>query len=514
MSCQQIYFKTNEKQMLQSDFLFTGYSEDFSPLITVRKRTFLKKLSGCVVKFYLPILISLLPYQALAQVDTFLPAPVKNLPLPRKNFIASSFVITLDTVGMENKETTFQGKKFAFKNITEKLQYAVNLAIQKGGGTIRIPKGNYYINKNVVIDPYRSGPIAISIYGNGSIIAPVYVENQQLVCIMTKCYSNPVKYELRVEDLEFDGKYFFGNTGDFFKSRKNPPGLAVCAIAALNLKYVHIANCKFRNLYGQAILVASQDFNKNSDTSIRAQYAEVYNNIIYNCWGQQFFETPNKQFDHYGDGILLSCVAKGAVFNNIIYNNLYETQFYGRCGIATDFQTENIQIIRNRIHGYDRNLHFENSRGGMQIRYNKMTGSEVGILVWPMNTHLKHQNPLSIEYNYISNWGIPMNFQTAARVMSKYSGLINFFSDSKIHEGSVVRFNTIEYTSQGFYGIFPERNPDRLLFLLSCQQQKVQFSNNKFITVQKDSKKPTIFIKYPNITFTKNTYPGVLLKKN
>jgi hypothetical protein len=422
----------------------------------VRISSRFKKLRGGLVKGYLSLFILLFSHQVFAQVDTFLPPPVKKLPAPRKNFIPSSFVITVDTAGVGRKETNFQGKKYSFKNITDKLQSAVNLAIQKGGGTIRIPKGNYYINKNVVIDPYRSGPIAISIFGNGSIIAPVYEENQQLVCIMTKCYSNPVKYELRVEDLEFDGKYFFGGTGDFFKSRKTPPGLAVCAIAALNLKYVHIANCKFRNLYGQAILVASQDFNKNSDTSIRAQYAEVYNNMIYNCWGQQFFETPNKQFDHYGDGILLSCVAKGAVFNNIIYNNLYETQYYGRCGIATDFQTENIQIIRNRIHGYDRNLHFENSRGGMQIISNKMTGSEVGILVWPMNTQLKHQNPLRIEYNYISNWGIPMSFQTAARVMSKYSGLINFFSDSKIHEGSVVRFNTIEYTPQGFYGIFPE----------------------------------------------------------
>ncbi|MBK8683652.1 MAG: hypothetical protein IPN26_00985 [Bacteroidetes bacterium] len=120
---------------------------------------------------------------------------------------------------------------------------------------------------------------------------------------------------------------------------------------------------------------------------------------------------------------------------------------------------------------------------------------------------------MSIENNYISNWGIPMNFQTAARVMSKYSGLINFFSDSKIHEGSVVRFNTIEYTSQGFYGIFPERNPDRLLFLLSCQQQKVQFSNNKFITVQKDSKKTDHFYKVPQHYIYKEYVSGSFAQK-
>lgn len=458
---------------------------------------------------YLFLLLLSLEVQG-ALVDTVLPPINGPMPKPQKNFIVQHSSSRVDTAGMPFRYTVYKGKKIKFKNITAELQKTIQTVIANGGGTVYIPKGYYCIDKTIEINPQHAAAMSITIDGNNSIIAPIYENNKAIVCLKATCWSKPVLHEIRIEKLHFDGIYFVGETQHFFDTRKAPPGMAVNAISVLNYRYIHIANCTFRNLYGQAIYIFNQDLNKNTDTTIRASYAEVYNTMIYNCWGQQFYQTPNGNFDYYGDGILLSSVAKGAVFNNIVYNDINTTGYYGRLGIGTDFQTGNIKIVRNRIHGYDRNIHIENSRGGITVSYNKITGSEMGIFIWPFNTQLTHSNPLIIEYNYISNWGIPHSFKSP-RLFSKYSGLINFFSDSYIHRNSIVRNNTIVVDKNVNYGIMTDRNPDQKILLINCKQQNVKFENNKFsvLNVNKNAYISKIEADCKGCEFQNNEIKGV-----
>lgn len=411
--------------------------------------------------------------------DTLLPAKPWNMPVARANFIPSDFTVWVDTSGLAVRKGNWKGKQIMFRNLAGRLQQAIQQVVQQGGGTVQIPKGFYFLDEGVEIAPGNRPAMSVTLNGNGAVLAPTYAGEKALMCIQVICPVKPLRHEVRIEQIQFDGGYFMGSTKDFFNTRKAPPGMAVCGIAALNCRYVHIARCGFRNLYGQAIYIFNQNDQRNTDTSARASYVEVHDNSIFNCWGQQFYVTPNGNFDHYGDGILLSSVAQGAVFNNVVYNDIQVTGYYGRLGIGTDFQTGEVQIVRNRIHGYDRNVHIENSRGGLRVAGNKITGSEMGILIWPFNTQLNYANPLIIENNYISNWGVPKGF-SSPRNFAKYSGLINFFSNSPIHNGSVVRGNTLEVDGQSGYELLSDRNPELQIVLVNCAQNEVHFVKNRF----------------------------------
>lgn len=418
--------------------------------------------------------------------DTLLPPKPRLLPRPVSNFIQGTATETVDTSGLPVRQALVKGRKVNFKRIDEAMQLAVNRLLGKGGGTLYIPAGWYYLDRGVDIVPVGERPVSVTIQGGGSVFAPTYADERSVMCIKFRAAHRPLLHEIRIEHLCFDGQYFIGSTKNFFNTRKAPPGMAVCGVAVLNARYVHIAHCRFNELYGQGIYIFNQDDKRQTDTNARASYVEVYDNRIMNCWGQQFYTTPNGNFDHYGDGILLSSVARGAVFDNVVYNNLYQTGYYGRLGIGTDFQSGHVQIIRNRVHGYDRNIHLEYSRGGFLVAYNSISGSEVGIWIQALNSHLAYQRPIRIEGNTISNRGIPPGF-SSPRNFSKYSGLINFYDHADIHRGSVVKNNTVVFDAGEGYTLMSDRNPSGKVFMVICRQREVQFSGNRFTVLRNEA---------------------------
>jgi hypothetical protein len=451
---------------------------------------------------------------AIPIVDTILPKG-KTLALsPVTNFISKSFQITVDTNSLPFEYANAYGNQTKLKNITTKLQTAINTVLANGGGKVIIPNGKYFIDNNILIDPGYSSATSVTIIGSNVLIAPKKGPNGSLLCFLAKTFSKPVIHEVRFEGLSIDGMYYWGDTKSHFEKADKKPTEILSVIRIINYKYSHIVNCRIRNIYGQTIYINSDDSNRYKDSTIRASYVQIYNNNLYNCWGQRFYKTSDGVFDNYGDGINVSCAANGAVFNNIVYNNLYETGNYGRLGIGSDFQSSNIKFINNRVHGYDRNIHIENSRGGFLFANNKITGSEVGILIWPLNIFESPNRPLIIRKNYISNWGIPISF-TSSRVMALYSGLINFLFDTRIHDNTLVEGNTIELDKNYDYTINPTRNPYGAILPIYCNQKYVTFKNNKIKGMAFSSgKKTAIISEFRNIRYKGNKLSNISVLPN
>lgn len=424
-------------------------------------------------------------------IDTFLlPKQSIKSPSPTPNYNRTKYTYTVNVDRLPIVYYRAKGKKkVCFKNITKVLQAAVIKVIYKGGGVINIPKGNYIIDTTIMMDPYyiHRAPGLISLNGNGSIIAPKFRSPRARICFFGKTMYKPLNQEIRIANLTIDGKYFLGDSKKNFQEQK-----AYSSIRIINFTRVHIHNCRILNMYGQAITVLSDDGKRYTDSSVIFKMIEVYNNFIYNSWGQNFVKR-GRSFDNYGDGILVSNAKKGAIFNNIVYNDLYETGQYGRLGIGAEYQSGNMNIVNNRIHGYDRDIHIEISRGGFNISHNKCTGTESGILIWPFSKHLSHSNPITVSNNYISNWGLPLNFKSR-RVMSKYSGMIHFFQNSKIHEGSVIKNNTIKIDKNYAYQLNKSRNPTGAILPIKCDQDAVSIVNNIIKVTKKTGIAPKILV--------------------
>ncbi|MBK8684118.1 MAG: hypothetical protein IPN26_03560 [Bacteroidetes bacterium] len=154
--------------------------------------------------------------------------------------------------------------------------------------------------------------------------------------------------------------------------------------------------------------------------------------MVLNTWGLRY-KKDNNDFDNSGDAILTEGIRNGVSYFNYIKNDLATTHQYGRLGLGTCCEhNKDCSAEFNYVSGYDRGIHIENGRGGFQVRYNRITGSETGIVMDGIRSYLKKYNPQlpsgqlyiecdaenasRIEYNYISNEEIPMQEDSLMKI--------------------------------------------------------------------------------------------------
>jgi hypothetical protein len=176
-----------------------------------------------------------------------------------------------------------------------------------------------------------------------------------------------------------------------------------------NFKSVFIDNIIIENMYGNGITIYNRDYAYINDT------VKVNRNVIKNVWGLKYRQYCNNlgiKYDDTGDALRFEGIDSGESNSNYIYNDLSYTKQFGRIGLATCSEhNRNTIADSNYIHGYDRNIHSENNLSGFKIRYNRITGSETGIVFdgnrdYTSNYFCPKANKSDISYNYISNEGI------------------------------------------------------------------------------------------------------------
>jgi hypothetical protein len=198
------------------------------------------------------------------------------------------------------------------------------------------------------------------------------------------------------------------------------------AVKITNFQSVFVDNLFIENIYGNGIFV------KNTDYALRNDSCNINSNVVLNTWGLKY-KKVNGQFDNTGDAILTQGIRNGVSYFNYIKNDLATTHQYGRLGLGTCCEhNKDCSAEFNYVSGYDRGIHIENGRGGFQVRYNRITGSETGIVMDGIRSYLKKYNPplpsgqlyiecdaehaSRIEYNYISNEEIPMQEDSLMKI--------------------------------------------------------------------------------------------------
>jgi hypothetical protein len=184
------------------------------------------------------------------------------------------------------------------------------------------------------------------------------------------------------------------------------------AVHVENFQSIIIDNLFIENIYGNGIYVNNFMFPWLNDS------CNISENIILNTWALNY-KYNYVSFDDNGDAIFSRGIQNGISNYNFIKNDLSVTHQYGRLGLGTCCEhNKNCTAEFNYISGYDRDIHIENGRGGFKVRFNRIVGSETGLVMDGIRTYLKHydtlaqgqsfiecdpSNPTLIEYNYISN---------------------------------------------------------------------------------------------------------------
>ncbi|WP_285545294.1 right-handed parallel beta-helix repeat-containing protein [Dyadobacter frigoris] len=161
------------------------------------------------------------------------------------------------------------------------------------------------------------------------------------------------------------------------------------AILINRIDKIEISNCKFVNIYGNGIALMGycKDGVINENTFLGVHgFLTVKINDLYDC---------------YGDGILIQDHCKNL---KIIKNKITLLKGQkGRCGIAVDYYSTNIEIANNIITGYDRCIHIESS-DHINVYGNKALASFCGIIVSSSkninvnDNFIDGQNPLNAPY--------------------------------------------------------------------------------------------------------------------
>ncbi len=179
-----------------------------------------------------------------------------------------------------------------------------------------------------------------------------------------------------------------------------------------NFKRVFVDNMILENFYGNGISINNRYYAYINDSVC------VNKNVIKNVWGLKYKQVCNSgkiSYDDTGDGIRFVGIDSGISNMNYIKNDLSYTKQFGRIGLASCSEHNRNTIAEyNYIHGYDRNIHSENNLSGFKIRYNRITGSETGIVFdgnrnYTSSHFCPAANKSEISYNYISNEGIVYN---------------------------------------------------------------------------------------------------------
>ncbi|HFJ9375299.1 TPA: right-handed parallel beta-helix repeat-containing protein, partial [Bacillus nitratireducens] len=302
------------------------------------------------------------------------------------------------------------------------------------GGLLVVPERRYATTKpfEIVI---KKKDANLKIIGQGK---PIFVPKGKMDVISITSDDNTVKKgEVFIDSIGVDGR----EAGVYLDE---PTGSN--AILINNVHSAIIKNNYIDSLYGAGIVI------KNIETM-----AMVEDNTVLDTWGFNSIEDEGGGIDNYGDGIYISQTKQASIRRNYVFNNLEVTNNFGRAGIVLEFGVKMCEIENNRVHGYDRNVHIEESDGYHIIKRNTLTGSDLGIIT---STQKKQ---ILIEWNSISNEGCP---KTMKHIISD-RGLIYLFGEGQSN-GTEIRNNELKldgqfktdvlYRQNGTAGVMFERN--------------------------------------------------------
>ncbi len=325
---------------------------------------------------------------------------------------------------------------------TESIQKCINDALQSNENiTIQFPKSKsstygYRINKSIQVDIVKNHAITISGDMNG------YTN----LFMRGEATRFPIYCGLYIRSKpEYSGTVTvtgFNIEGKFSKSLQSYIDQATGAkgIFLVNIRKAVIAQNRFKNIYGDGIWC------NGSNTVDATDKITIENNRFINVFGLNLTAdkySGGENYDNYGDGISITNLQNVLIQNNVITNNLLESNSYGRAGIVLERNSANCTLINNVINGYDRGIHIEGDKGGHMISNNKISGTNMAIFVYSVKRTGK--NPIQIQNNLFSYNNESTKYKLT-HLHAAYPVFILIDGNQSEHlVGTVIRNNTFTY---------------------------------------------------------------------
>lgn len=332
---------------------------------------------------------------------------------------------------------------------TRALFKCFNKARQSEKSKIIIPYGIYIISKSIELTDFDN---SMSIHGISYKNKLPLIKTTKPITIfkMVGTIPNKTKGEITINGLNLKSiNYPFSKVHPFINKDNRFSGIYIA-----NKKYVTIQNCIIQDFYGEGINI--NNYNQmDCDISQCFDEVNITNCKILNCWGF------NPLKDDYGDGIYISNTLKGNISNNKIINNLSECQQFGRCGICIEYMCENLLVNNNVIQGYDRGIHIEMDYGNHIISYNTISHTDLALCTYCINIP-NHNNPIKIEYNLFTNYGLPKNNNFSRtrgidhinnRPLLDFVALDNCRAKSNILKNKFIVYGNYDYFSDSYCNI-------------------------------------------------------------
>lgn len=261
------------------------------------------------------------------------------------------------------------------------------------GGTLHVPKGNYYLN-NLVRD-------RIGVNGNNYI----FVTSKSFTIKLNKDavlhYQNNFKgFRFRSTndpDENTINKYQITLEGGVIEASNNFKdeliygNPEIWGIVGETLESFSVENLTVKYFNGTAAIAS---YSNNNFTIINSNFINVTGN-------------PKDLADNHGDAIYSANTSSYKIIGNKITNSLTGGNRIGRIGICIEYERSKGGIIeKNIINGYDRGIHIELIKGNTTIFENKLEGNISGIVLW--NNYNYKQ---SVKNNIITNYGLKKHTQ-------------------------------------------------------------------------------------------------------
>lgn len=372
---------------------------------------------------------------------------------------------------------------------THALQQCFQDAYSNKESIVEITSGNYKITQPIRVIANEN--LSIIIRGQSKNNRPlIFSDNFINILEVQGVASTPIG-SVEIADLQIRGNNPpWSPSHPYYNNKDCRIGIHIS-----NKAYVNINNVDIQNIFGQGLNIVNDLYDK-CPLEKRCKMVNITNCHILNCWAQN---PLRENYDRYGDGIYISNVSAGIISTNIVNNDLYVTKQLGRAGITLEYETEHITIVNNQINGYDRDIHVEADFGSDSIINNKLTGSDMGLLIYAEADTRKKGGPIYVIGNYFSNENMPRNTDLHRIRMDR--GLLSFFTNGNVRPGSIVRGNVFKISSNYSF----ENNKNIILFGRSANTSYVK---NSYIS-NLDRSKVAVYQYYDSGKVDSNIYNNV-----
>lgn len=405
--------------------------------------------------------------------------------------------VLIPLVGQSNYVNIEQFSVYGADKIDDTQQFDKAIEyISKRGGTLFVPKGNYYLDnsKRQRMGIYNNSYIFL-ISNSFKIIldegAVLYYKNG-FRGFRFRSTQDPNDKTINQFSVEIIGGQIDG-IENFNKRVLNNP--EIWGIVGETLKDFKVNNMQIKNFKGSAGI-----------TSYSNDYVNISNNRLINVTGNPF-----DLIDNHGDGIYIANTGSYIVNNNIITNDLTDNRI-GRVGICIEYEHSlNGTISNNVVSGYDRGVHIELINGTATIYQNRLIGNSSGIILWN-----NHGNKQIIESNTIDNVGLssrnkPILYTASPILMLGHNTNNNtVIKDNTVvlQRGSFIPNNILQVTSSNvqIYGnTFNDNSRTLALSIAQGKNSKERVSNIDFSNNTVDCKSILVF-DGSNVRITNNTF--------